>query len=274
MNHPEIPYWIAEFYRRIDAGDPSSVDLWDDDIYVECANFPPTRGKAAAFGSFGRILEVISGVRHEVLAFWEVSPDEVVCRFRVNYMRRDGRLVKLQAITTLRRNAAGLIDDLRLSIDLAPIFDRISARMTDAASLDTSSAEAIGSAAIWSALRTESARMEYFPPGISLAAIVEEDADTLVRDIVIDGFEFRERVSFQPDHIVITRLSGEQHGDIHILLGAHESGHALSVQFDFVWHGVMPTSAFPKAAGRRLAEAYLKSFTGLMGALKDGRRNF
>ena len=40
-----VPHWTDEFYRRINASDPSSVELWAEDAYIECANFPPTYSK-------------------------------------------------------------------------------------------------------------------------------------------------------------------------------------------------------------------------------------
>ena len=275
-----VSHWTDEFYRRIDASDPSSGELWADDAYIECANFPPTYSKAAAFApgsGFPRIVAAIRGVKHDLLDRWDVSPDEVICRFRVNYTRLDGRVIRLPAITTLRRNAAGLIDDLRLSIDLGPLFAGLTARVVHNGSMLVNPPDQknlIERQDVWESLTRDPAGVLRFAEDIDGCQVVDQGTDAqgrkwLLREIIIDKVCAQERVVFEPEaRITITRTRAEQRGDIHLLLNGTGNGLVLSIQFDLLWDGIAEGSYIAPILGEELKDRYINSFNGLLTELR------
>ena len=275
-----VSHWTDEFYRRIDASDPSSAELWADDAYIECANFPPTYSKEAAFApgsGFPRIVAAIRGVAHDVLDRWDVSPDEVICRFRVNYTRLDGQIIRLPAITTLHRNAAGLIDDLRLSIDLGPLFAGLTARVVNNASVLANPPGQKGSIDrhdVWESLTRDPAGVLRFAEDCDGCQVVDQGTDAqgrkwLLREIIIDKVSVQERVVFEPEtRITITRTRAEQRGDIHLLLNETSNGLVLSVQFDLLWDGIAEGSYLAPILGDQLKDRYVSCFKHLLAELQ------
>lgn len=121
MNH-----WTTGFYAAVDSGDPRVSSYFASEIRCQVGNHPPTVGLDAMFaGGLGQIVAVIQGSAHEFINVWNVAADMAVLESWVTYHRRDGRDVKVPAITVVHRNHAGLIDNLRLYIDTAPLFDGI-----------------------------------------------------------------------------------------------------------------------------------------------------
>lgn len=118
-----MDHWTKEFYRSVDSADPAVVAYFAPNVRCQVGNAPPSVGMEAMFaGPIGRNVAAVRGSTHEFVNLWDTADGTAVVESQVTYHRRDGVDVKVPALTLLRRNAEGLIDDMRLYIDTTPLF--------------------------------------------------------------------------------------------------------------------------------------------------------
>ena len=113
--------WTRDYFDDVDN---MRLDEWiarhSDDIVVRFGNNPPAHGKAEVAGNIGHFWSLIGGLKHTLVNTWEVDETAIV-EADIDYLRKDGATVKVPCISILHR-AGDLVDDVRVYIDLAPVF--------------------------------------------------------------------------------------------------------------------------------------------------------
>jgi SnoaL-like domain len=113
--------WVNAYYDDVDH---MRLDEWlarhTDDVVVRFGNNPPARGKEEVGGNIGGFWSMIGGLKHTILRSYEVDGTTIL-EADVDYTRKDGNHVVVPCTTFLHREG-DLVDELRVYIDLAPVF--------------------------------------------------------------------------------------------------------------------------------------------------------
>jgi hypothetical protein len=113
--------WLSEYYADVDH---MRLDDWlarhTDNVVVKFGNNPPAQGKAEVGANIGGFWSTIEGLHHTVVNRWDVD-GTTICELAVDYTRKDGSEVTLPCTSILHREG-DLVDELRVYIDLAPLF--------------------------------------------------------------------------------------------------------------------------------------------------------
>jgi ketosteroid isomerase-like protein len=104
---------------RMDAG--AWASYLAPDAVMRFGNADPVHGREACRDALAAFYEQIHGLSHQVLEQWEHGGATIV-EAAVTYTRTDDREVTVPVVTIYRTNAANLIGDYRVYIDLAPVF--------------------------------------------------------------------------------------------------------------------------------------------------------
>lgn len=91
-----------------------------EDVTMRFGNAEPIRGRDAVRDAWAAFCEELGGVRHELIARWELD-DAAIVEATVTYTRRDQSQVTVPVVTIYREHD-GQINDYRIYIDLAPLF--------------------------------------------------------------------------------------------------------------------------------------------------------
>ena len=92
-----------------------------DDVRFRFGSAEEIAGKPAVEAMSRAFYESIAGIRHTFLGLWQVTDDTVACVMDVHYERLDGRALTLPCANVFRFRA-GLVDDYRIYMDVAPVF--------------------------------------------------------------------------------------------------------------------------------------------------------
>jgi ketosteroid isomerase-like protein len=125
--------WIDDYYADVDAMrlEPF-VERHSDDASVVFGNNPPAVGKEAIRAAIGGFWSMIGGLRHERRNLWFVNDGATaVLEVVTHYTTKGGAAVPVPCVSLLDRNGDGRVTSLRVYIDLAPLFERISAEKTE-----------------------------------------------------------------------------------------------------------------------------------------------
>lgn len=114
--------WIHDLYSTIDRLDvPGTTAYFADDGVVVFGNNPPAVGHDAIAGALTGFWATIGGMHHEIKHTW-TSDGATVLEAVCSYTRHSGETVPIGCSTVIERRPDGLIDSLRIYIDLAPLF--------------------------------------------------------------------------------------------------------------------------------------------------------
>jgi ketosteroid isomerase-like protein len=115
--------WVKDYFADVDTMD---VDAFlahlTDDVVVNWANADPFVGKAAVAEAIGGFYQAIDAMQHEFVNVYDEGPEKIV-EANVHYTRKDGRHVRVRAMTVLRRRD-DLVDEVRVFLDTAPVFEQ------------------------------------------------------------------------------------------------------------------------------------------------------
>jgi ketosteroid isomerase-like protein len=113
--------WIRDYYDDVDN---MRLGEWvarhSDDVVVRFGNNPPARGKDEVAQNIGQFWSLIGGLKHNFVNTWEVDGTTIL-ELNVDYTRADGAHVSVPCTSFLHRDGE-LVDELRVYIDLAPVF--------------------------------------------------------------------------------------------------------------------------------------------------------
>lgn len=131
---PDVPEWLVAYYTAVDSLDLDAVlALHTDDTTVTFGNNPTAVGKEQMAGAIGGLFSILRGMRHTFVRTWETDGGTVgVLDARVTYLLVNGASVTVPTASLLTRRD-GLISDLRINIDMAPVFGALQAEVPEPA---------------------------------------------------------------------------------------------------------------------------------------------
>jgi ketosteroid isomerase-like protein len=91
-----------------------------DDIKVTFGNHPTAVGKDQVRGAIGAFWSSIGGLRHRFTQILH-DRDQAALEAQIDYTRKDGKVVTVPCVTMLRARGE-LISDMRIHIDVAPVY--------------------------------------------------------------------------------------------------------------------------------------------------------
>ena len=113
--------WIRNYFRTVDEMDLEAyLALHTDDVRFRFANAPTTTGKEAIREGLTQFWGSIAGLRHDIVQMWDTG-DVGINEAVTVYTRKDGSQVGIPVTTILRRRGI-LVEDIRIYMDLAPLF--------------------------------------------------------------------------------------------------------------------------------------------------------
>jgi ketosteroid isomerase-like protein len=118
--------WLEQYYADVDAMDMDAfLAHHTDDAVVQYANNPPAKGKDQIGQAIGALWGAIGGLRHERVNVWHVE-DGAILEAVTHYLTKGGTQVPIP-VTSILHRTNGMVDNLRVYIDMAPLFEQIGA---------------------------------------------------------------------------------------------------------------------------------------------------
>lgn len=112
---------VVDMLRSIDRRDVDAyVSYFADDAKFRFGNYDPVHGREQIAATCKGVLDTIAGLRHEVLARWDIG-DVTVLKLDVTYHRLDARSVAVPMVVIFTR-AGDLIADYQIYADVAPVY--------------------------------------------------------------------------------------------------------------------------------------------------------
>src|SRR3954451_23567945 len=106
----------------IDSMDPDALAAHlGEDVRFIFGNSEPVIGRVNVRETWAAFCDAIAGVSHEVIEQWNNEP-AVVVESIVTYTRKDASTISLPVVT-IYRGKGELIDDYRIFMDVAPLFN-------------------------------------------------------------------------------------------------------------------------------------------------------
>jgi ketosteroid isomerase-like protein len=113
--------WIREYFGIVDRMDMEGyLARHTDDVRFRFANAPTTTGKEPIRDGLTQLWGSIEGLRHDIVQVWDTD-GAGISEANVVYTRKDGSQVGIPATTILRKRG-NLVEDVRIYMDLAPLF--------------------------------------------------------------------------------------------------------------------------------------------------------
>jgi hypothetical protein len=113
--------WMREYFDDVDNMRLEGLtSRLSDNVVVRFGNNPPAHGKEQVATNISRFWSMIAGIKHTFVNQWEVDETGIV-EAEIDYLRKDGATVKVPCTTILHRSD-DLVDEVRVYIDLAPVF--------------------------------------------------------------------------------------------------------------------------------------------------------
>jgi ketosteroid isomerase-like protein len=113
--------WIREYFRTVDGMDMEGyLARHTDDVRFRFANSPTTTGREAIREGLTQLWGSINGLRHDFVQIWDTAEAGISEAVTV-YTRKDGSEVGIP-VTTILRKRGDLVEDVRIYMDLAPLF--------------------------------------------------------------------------------------------------------------------------------------------------------
>ena len=113
--------WIRQYFRTVDDMDLEGyLARHTDDVRFRFGNGPTTTGKDAIREGLTQLWGSIAGLRHDFVQVWDTG-DAGISEAVTVYTRKDGSQVGIP-VTTILRKRGELVSDIRIYIDLAPLF--------------------------------------------------------------------------------------------------------------------------------------------------------
>ena len=115
--------WLQDMYAVIDQKD---VKAWRtflaEDAIMKYANNPLVEGADQIIESISYFFNSIQGLNHSFVQVLEYEPNTFFIEWSVTYIRLDEKVVVLPATTLIKKNNQNLMTELKVFIDVAPIY--------------------------------------------------------------------------------------------------------------------------------------------------------
>jgi hypothetical protein len=111
-----VPEWVANMYREVDAGNLDGyIDDFADDARLRFGSGPVIEGKSAVREALAAGHRA-HGMRHKILAAWEVG-DTTIVEFDAEWIMPEAEIRAFPAVTIYERSADGLVTSMRVYLD-------------------------------------------------------------------------------------------------------------------------------------------------------------
>ena len=113
--------WCGALFGCIDAGNTRDfLAFLTPDAAFRFGSAPPAEGLSAIADAVDSFLRSVQSLSHRLLDVWSPSPDTVICRGEVTYLRLDGRSVILPFCNVLRMRG-GSVSRYEIYLDPTPL---------------------------------------------------------------------------------------------------------------------------------------------------------
>jgi hypothetical protein len=114
--------WLQNKYLAADSMHEDRYGAFiADDCELHFANNPVAKGKAALLHGISLFWATIAGMNHNFQNVFG-SDHYVILEALVDYTRKDTKVVHVPAVTIIERNAQGLCSNIRIFIDVSPVY--------------------------------------------------------------------------------------------------------------------------------------------------------
>ena len=115
--------WLQDMYTVIDQKD---AKVWRtflaEDATMNYANNPLVEGADQIIENISHFFNSIQALNHSFLQIVEYEPNTFFIEWNVSYTRLDEKIVVLPATTLIKKNNQNLMTELKVFIDVAPIY--------------------------------------------------------------------------------------------------------------------------------------------------------
>jgi ketosteroid isomerase-like protein len=113
--------WVKDYYAAVDSMNMEQYLAYHtDDIKFRFGSTPTTVGKEAIEQGLNQLWGALESLRHQMSGVWQIGNVTIV-EAEITYTRKDGKVVVLPAATILRRDG-NLVSDIRINMDINPLF--------------------------------------------------------------------------------------------------------------------------------------------------------
>lgn len=112
---------VKHYYDVVDAMDIEEfAKLHTEDVRLRFGNAETSVGRDAVVQGIAGFWQSIKGLRHNYVQVWDEGDVKIV-ELLVDFTRHDDRVVTLPC-TSILRTQDGLVKDLRIYMDVSPVF--------------------------------------------------------------------------------------------------------------------------------------------------------
>jgi ketosteroid isomerase-like protein len=113
--------WVKNYYAVVDSMDIEKFGpLHTEDVQLRFGNAETVVGRDAVVRGISDFWGAIKGMHHNFVQSWEEGNVEIV-EALIDYTRHDGKVVTVPCTSILRKRG-DLLQDLRIYIDISPVF--------------------------------------------------------------------------------------------------------------------------------------------------------
>jgi ketosteroid isomerase-like protein len=113
--------WVKRYYSAVDSMNVEEFTaLHTEDVRLRFGNAETVVGRDAVVSGITGFWGAIKGLRHNFVQTWDEGDVEIV-EALIDYIRHDGKVVTLPCTTILRKRG-DLVQDLRIYMDVSPVF--------------------------------------------------------------------------------------------------------------------------------------------------------
>ncbi len=113
--------WVRAYYAAVDSMNMERYLAYHtDDVRFRFGSTPTTTGKEPVKEGLNHLWGALESMHHEMTGVWQVDNVAIV-EADITYTRKDGKAVVLPCVTVLRTEGE-LINDVRINMDLSPLF--------------------------------------------------------------------------------------------------------------------------------------------------------
>jgi hypothetical protein len=126
MSVMTVDQWVVDLFRAIDSMDTATVaKAFTEDGRFRFGNNEPAVGREQVEQSVSGFFSIIGGLSHEITGVWSGSCEGgpvTSVETNVTYVRKDGTETQALPATTTLRMEGDRIKDLRIFMDVSPLF--------------------------------------------------------------------------------------------------------------------------------------------------------
>jgi hypothetical protein len=123
---------------------------------------------------------------------------------------------------------------------------------------------------VWRGLVMKAENALLFVPSMQACSLLERSAGGLLREVVIDGHRFREKITFTPPvEVLFERIRTEENaGRITNVISDSEHGLLLTFTFAVNLPGAAPGTAEERQKGEAMRESYVGAVKAMLARVR------